>query len=167
MVDTTMSARSDPVGVGWPASPADRRSVAAALADAAMLGDYFTIISGARRQALPAVFQPDHRLAPPGRPLGSQEGDHVRPGHRGRLRAHGLEEHLQVIGHGQPCVGPRPGRHERQVVIQQRMAKRDRLDPAICHRTVKTQHELQLVTPSGQMTDRAERSCHRHEITRI
>ena len=74
---------------------------------------------------------------------------------------------LQVIGHSQPRVGPRASRHERQVVIQQPMAKRDRLDPAARHRAVKAGMNSNGWLPSGRVTRRATRSCHCLWITRI
>src|SRR5205814_3381767 len=58
-----------------------------------------------------------------------------------------LEEHLQVVGHGQPGAGPGPRRHEHQVVIQQRMPERDLLDLAVCRRAAQAGHEPQWVTP--------------------
>jgi hypothetical protein len=89
-----------------------------------------------------------HRYAyRPRTPLRGQESKHVRSGHHGRLLADDLEEHLQVVGHGQPGVGPCRRRHEHQVVVQQRMPERDLLDRTVCRRADQAWHELQRVTP--------------------
>ena len=73
------------------------------------------------RQARLAVLQPHDPLPAARGALRGQESEHVRGSHHGRLLAHDLEEHLQVVGHGKPGVGPCPRRHEHQVVVQQRM----------------------------------------------
>ena len=78
-----------------------------------------------RRQPRLTVLDPHDPLPAARGALRGQEREHVRRGHLRRLLADHLEEHLQVIRHRQPRVGPRPRRHELQVVIHQRMPERD------------------------------------------
>jgi hypothetical protein len=59
-------------------------------------------------------------------PAGLDESEHVCGGDLGRLLGHDGEEHLQVIGRGQPRVGSGAGADEGEVIIQQRMTDPDR-----------------------------------------
>ena len=96
---------------------------------------------GARRQTGLAVLQSHDPLAVTRGALGGQEREHVGRRHLcGRLGDR-PEEDLQIRGHRQPRVGPGPHRHERQIVVQQRMPERDRLQLGPAAMTDQTRHE--------------------------
>ena len=99
------------------------------------------------RQARLAVLQPHDPLPAARGALRGQESEYIRSTHYGRLLANDLEEHLQVVGHGKPGVGPCTRRHEHQVVVQQRMPERDLPDLTVCRRADQAWHELQWVAP--------------------
>jgi hypothetical protein len=83
----------------------------------------------------------------PGSSLSRQEPEHVRSRDLRRRPGHHREEDLQVEGHGKPGVGPGPGSHERQVVIQQRMPEPDHRDAVVSCRADQAWHEFQRVVP--------------------
>ncbi len=97
------------------------------------------------RQAGLAILQPHYPLAMPGSALSHQEREHVRSRDLRWGLGHHREEDLQIGGHGKPRVGPGPGGHELQIVIQQGMPEPDHLDAVACCRADQAWHEFQRV----------------------
>ena len=68
-----------------------------------------------------------HDLGPaPGRALLLQEREHIRRGDRRRLLGDHREEDLEVVGNGEPGVGPGTCADKGEVVVEQRVAELDR-----------------------------------------
>src|SRR6478752_4271860 len=130
---------------------------------------------GSRGQPGLAILQP-HYTGPAGRSLLSQERKHVRPPNVDRLLTDHREEHLQVIGGRPQRVRTCPGRHERQIVVQQRMAQTDRPDPAIdrngdrqqrCERQRDDSSRKGNARPGGPRITRSDHPHITHESTEM